>query len=146
MKVIFREAEFKDIEDIIKLCDEVFEEKTDLNYAKKVFLDSVNDDNQIYLVGEMDNKIVAHMKITIIPTMYNPMATYAMFNHVCVKKEYRRHNLATKMLRKAEDICKKKKCVKLTLWSNNFRVAAHACYKRFGFKIADASFFEKKLK
>ena len=40
---------------------------------------------------------------------------------------------------------KKKGCVKMELWSNNVRVAAHACYKRFGFTLDDAGFFSKEI-
>ena len=79
----------------------------------------------------MDNKIIAHTKITIIPTIYEKMNTYAILNHVCVKEEYRRHNIATLMLKEIERICRLKKVKTMELWSNNVRVPAHACYKKY---------------
>ena len=61
------------------------------------------------------------------------MNTYAILNHVCVKPEFRRHNLGTKMLIECERICKDNGCSVIELWSNNFRQPAHECYKKYGF-------------
>lgn len=145
MNVEFRLAKLEDVEEIIKLCNEVFEEETDLDFAKNMFEKSELDENQIYLVGTMNNKIVAHAKITIIPTMYKDMNTYCILNHVCVKPEYRRHNIATKMIEECEKISKEHNCSSMKLWSNNYRGPAHACYKKYGFEVNDASFFSKKI-
>ena len=54
---------------------------------RKKFKESEYDENQIYLIGVMNGKIIAHTKITIIPTIYEDMNTYAILNHVCVKPE-----------------------------------------------------------
>lgn len=145
MKASFRIAEDKDIENIINLCNECFFENTDPVKALEIFKNT-HDDKNIYLVGEVDGKIVAHAKITIIPTMYEPMGTYAILNHVCVKPEYRRQKIATKMLDEITKICIDKKCNKIELWSNNVRKAAHACYRNYGFGLDDAGFFSKKIK
>ena len=75
----------------------------------------MNSDEHIYIVGTIDGKIVSHAKITIIPTMYENMNTYAILNHVCVKKEYRRHNIATDMLNFITGICKEQKCKTIEL-------------------------------
>lgn len=146
MKIDFRMATSYDVEKIIELCNYVFEENTDISYAKKIYEETNDDKNQIYLVGEVDDKIIAHTKITIIPTMYGKMNTYAILNHVCVHPEYRRHNIATKMLVECEKIAKERGCVCMELWSNNTRVAAHKCYKNYGFIVNDAAFFSKEIK
>ncbi len=145
MEVNFRIAKEEDIEEIIKLCNECFNEETNIEYAKRIYKENENDDKQIYLVGTIEGKVVAHTKITIIPTIYEKMNTYAILNHVCVKPEYRRHNIATKMLDECTRICREKKCVAMELWSMNFRVPAHECYKHYGFVVNDAKFFSKEL-
>lgn len=145
MEVKFRIATKDDIEAIINLCNECFNETTSIEYAKNIFEQTMNDENQIYLIGEIDGKAIAHTKITIIPTIYEKMNTYSILNHVCVKPEYRRHNIATKMLIECEKISKEKNCVAMELWSNNFREAAHACYKNYGFVVNDAKFFSKEI-
>ena len=145
MEVLFRKATLDDVEDIIALCNECFEEETSLDYAKKVFEETMYDPNQIYLVGIVDEKIVAHTKITIIPTIYEKMNTYSIINHVCVKPEYRRHNIATQMLDEVTRICKEMGCKAIELWSNNYRIPAHACYQKYGFIVNDAKFFSKEI-
>lgn len=145
MEINFRIMNNDDLEKVIDLCNNCFDENTSLEYAKNIFEKTKDDQNQIYILGEIDGEVVAHLKVTIIPTIYENMNTYAILNHVCVKPEYRRHRLATKMLEYTEDICKEKNCVCMELWSKNFRTAAHACYKDYGFIIEDAPFFSKKI-
>lgn len=145
MDVKFFIAQRSDVVGIIQLCNQCFEESTSVEYALKVFDATCNDPNQIYVIGKLNNEIVAHAKITVIPTMYEKMNTYAILNHVCVKPDYRRHNIATSMLDFISEICKDKKCVKMELWSNNVRIAAHSCYKNYGFELEEAGFFSKEI-
>lgn len=145
MEVDFRIANYDDLENIINLCNECFLENTSLDYAKRVFEETKMDKNQIYLVGYYNNELVAHAKITVIPTIYENMNTYAILNHICVKEKYRKHNIATKLLVECEKISKEHGCVVMELWSRNFRHAAHECYKHYGFTLDDAGFFSKKV-
>lgn len=145
MEIEFKIAGKEDVPEIIELCNKVFNETTSLEYALNMFEATKDDPNQIYVIGLLKNKIVAHAKITIIPTMYEKMNTYAILNHVCVDEEYRRHNIATHMLNYVTEICKEKNCVCIELWSKNFRQAAHACYKNYGFIVDDAKFFSKEV-
>lgn len=140
-KIVFRIAEFSDVSDIVSLCNLCFDETTSAFKAKEIFLKTAKDENQIYLVGEVDGKIIAHTKITIVPTIFEEMNTYAILNHVCVHPDYRRCNYAFHMLQEVERICKKRGCVAMKLWSMNFRIPAHSCYKKFGFHVDDAKFF-----
>lgn len=145
MEVEFKIATREDVEKIINLCNECFNESTSMEYALKIWDQTKDDPNQIYLIGMVDNEVIAHTKITIIPTIYEKMNTYSILNHVCVKPEYRRHNIATKMLIECEKISKDRNCVAMELWSNNFRQPAHECYKNYGFIVNDAKFFSKEI-
>ena len=145
MKVEFRKATVEDIEAIISLCNECFLESTTVEYARASFEKTKEDPNQIYLVGMVDGETIAHAKITIIPTMFKEMNTYAILNHVCVRKDFRRHHIASLMLEEIDSICKEMGCVSIKLWSCNFRVPAHSCYQKYGFEKIDASFFERKI-
>ena len=145
MDVKFKIATSQDIEGIIELCNECFDENTNLEYAKKIYEDNKDDPNQIYLIGIIDNNIVAHTKISIIPTIYEDMNTYAILNHVCVKPEFRREHIGTKMLDECFRIAKEYDCKSIELWSKNFREAAHKLYHSYGFEIMDAKFFTKNI-
>lgn len=145
MNAEFRVANLDDIEGIIALCNECFDEKTSLEYANKVYMQNIFDKNQIYVVGIVDNKIVAHAKINVIPTIYEDMNTYAILNHVCVKPEYRREHIGTKLLDYCFMIAKENNCKCVELWSKNFRQAAHGLYHKYGFDVMDAKFFTKDV-
>lgn len=145
IKMAFRKATIEDVEGIIELCNECFDEDTDPDVAKEIFEKTKNDENQIYLVGEEDGKIIAHVKLTIIPTMYKDMNTFSIINHFCVKESCRRKHIATEMINLMEKISKEMNCTTMKLWSNNFRKAAHACYYRNGFELNDAGFFSKEI-
>lgn len=146
MDLKFEIVTSEDVEKIIELCNLCFVENTDLNYAKRIFEETKNDPNQIYIKGLMDDRIVAHAKITVIPTIYENMNTYAILNHVCVHPDYRRLGIATKMLDEITKICLEKNCKTMELWSNNVRTAAHACYHHYGFHLDEAGFFSKQIK
>ena len=146
MNAKFSIATIDEVEEIVDLCNECFFENTDKKFAKDVFRKTENDPNQIYLIGRVDDKIVAHTKITIIPTMFEGMETYAILNHVCVKPEYRRNKIATHLLDEVTKICKEKNCLSIKLWSGNHRKAAHACYKYYDFETFECGFFQKKIR
>lgn len=146
MDIEFNIATIEDVIEIINLTNECFHENTRINYAIQVFEKTKENDNDIYLVGRVDNKVVAHAKITIVNTIYEKMNTYAILNHVCVKPDYRRNNYATKMLDEITRICQTRNVKELKLWSNYERKAAHACYKKYGFTIDNAGFFTKVIK
>lgn len=146
MNINFRIAEEKDLEGIIKLCDECFEESTPIEYAIRIFNENKNDKNQIYVIGEINNEIIAHAKVQIIPTIYYDMNTYAILNHVCVKPDLRREHIGIKLLDECFKIAKENNCKCVELWSKNFRVAAHGLYHKYGFEVMDAKFFTKDIK
>lgn len=141
MEVKFSIADSSKLEGIIDLCNEVFEENTSYEDAKKRYEMTKNDQNSIIVIGEYNGQIIAHTRIAIVPTMFNDMETFAILNHVCVKPEFRKHKIATHMLEVVKYICEQKGCIAIKLWSRNFRVPAHTCYKKFGFVPEDATFF-----
>lgn len=145
MNTKFSIATIEDVDEIVDLCNECFFEKTNKEDARKSFEKTKDDPNQIYVIGRVDGKLIAHTKITIIPTMFDGMETYSILNHVCVKEEYRRHKIATHLLDYVTEICKEKGCISIKLWSGNFREAAHACYKDYGFEPFECGFFQKKI-
>ncbi len=145
MKIEFKIATFEDIAGIIELCNSCFNEQTSLSQAEKIYKENAHDCNQIYVIGVVDNQIVAHTKINIIPTIYEDMNTYAILNHVCVKKELRREHIGTKLLDECFKIAKEHNCKYVELWSKNFRQAAHGLYHKYGFEVMDAKFFTKRI-
>lgn len=145
MKIKFKIADASHIHAIVDLCNECFDEITTYEKADRIYKENCHDKNQIYLIGEVDGKIIAHTRIAIIPTIFTGMDTFAILNHVCVKPDYRKHRIATHMLDAVEKICEQRNCVAIKLWSRNFRIPAHTCYKKFGFVPEDATFFSLEI-
>lgn len=145
MDVEFKIASLKDVEGIIKLCNICFNENTNLEYAKQIYLENKDDQNQIYVIGSINGEIIAHAKISIIPTIYEDMNTYAILNHVCVIPELRQKHIGTKLLDKCFEIAKEHNCKCVELWSKNYRQAAHKLYHKYGFEVMDAKFFTKDI-
>lgn len=145
MEVTFRIATGNDLEDIIALTNECFDENTPLAYAEEVWRQTEHDPNTIYLNGYLDGRLVAHLRIAIVPTIYEEMGTFAILNHVCVKPAERRHHLGTQLLDAAFAICQERGCKAVELWSKNFRQPAHAMYQKYGFAVVDAKFFSKEI-
>lgn len=145
MEVTFRPATHADLEDIIALTNECFDENTPLEYAEKLWAQTENDPNTIYLNGYLGEQLVAHMRIAIIPTIYEEMNTFAILNHVCVKPDVRRQHLGTKLMDEAFRVCREHGVKTVELWSKNFRQAAHALYHKYGFEVVDAKFFSKDI-
>ena len=145
MELTFRRATVEDVPGIIALCNECFSERTNVDSAIWVFNATSYDTNQIYLNGEFGGRIIAHAKITVIQTIYGEMGTYAVLNHVCVKPEYRRQHIATALLNEIVKICKTLGCKRMCLWSKNFRTDAHEFYKKLGFELLEAGFFQKDI-
>lgn len=145
MELTLRFATREDVKELIDVCNVCFDEHTDYEKALKVFDATSKDPNQLYVIGLYQNKIVAHTKITIVPTMFDGMDTYAILNHVCVLPEFRRHHFAKYMIKAIKEICKDRGCCAIKLWSCNFRQPAHQCYLNAGFEILDAKFFTLDL-
>lgn len=145
MAIEFRIATAADLSDIIALTNECFDEHTSLEYAQKIWSENADDPRQIYLNGYLEDELVAHVKISIIPTIYEEMNTFAILNHVCVKPSVRRQHLGTKLLDETMRICRERGVKTIELWSKNFRVPAHALYHKYGFEVVDAKFFAKEL-
>ena len=144
MNVNFKIATVSDVRGIVDLCNECFEEDTKYEEAIELFQE-YSDRNQIYVVGELDGKVIAHTRIAVVPTIFKDMNTFAILNHVCVKPEYRKHHIATKMLEVVQSVCKNHNCTAMKLWSRNFRIPAHTCYKKFGFIPDDSTFFSIEI-
>ena len=145
MQPKFRVAKEEDVKGIVALCNEVFEEDTSLVEAERLFREMRSDKNQIHLVGELDGRIVAFAKVTIVPTISAELGTYAILNHVCVSPQMRRGGIGTRLLEACFAVAKCYNCKSVKLWSKNFRQPAHAMYKKYGFEVVDAKFFEKEV-
>lgn len=137
MKVIIRKIIASDKVELIDLFNSCFDKNI-------LYHDLDLTDNSHIIVAEIDNKVVGILEINYI---YNIIQNYkyAIFNNVCVMKEYRNMGIGKLLLKSAEDICKKEKCKFINLTSNSTRIEAQALYKKEGYKIINTTLFKKDL-
>lgn len=146
MQPKFRIASTRDVRGIVELCNTVFEENTLPERAEQIFRQTALDKNQIHIVGDLNGEIVAYAKVTIVPTLSEDLGSYAVLNHVCVRPDIRRGGVGTRLLDACFAVAEHSGCKSMKLWSKNFRKAAHGLYKKYGFKVLGAKFFEKEIK
>ena len=113
MQPRFRVAKIEDVRGIVELCNEVFEENTDVARAEEIFRSVATDEKHFYVIGEMDGRIVAHANVTIVPTISEGLGTYAVLNHVCVRPDVRRGGIGMKLLNACFAVAKHYDCARL---------------------------------
>lgn len=137
MKVLIRKIKHSDYIEIINLYNEAFEKNImyhDIDVGK----------NEDIIVAEIESGVVGTLTIDYLMDRMQGK-NYAIINNVCVKKEFLKTGIGTKLMENAIKLCQERGCSYIKLTSNTSREAAHALYKKLGFKIIDTCVFKKEL-
>lgn len=137
--VIIRELEEKDIKEVTELVTKFFEIKDLENGYHKIL--SFYKDYKV-LLAISDGKIVGH---SLVFSKYDLKEDKKSFwlEYVCVDEKYQGYGIATKMLKKLEQIAKDEDVSFIRFKSDNSRKSAHACYLKNQYKKVDTTVFEK---
>ena len=133
MDYIIRKYKDSDLESLNILLDEVY------GLTKKT-----NNSTNIELVAEYNNEIIGFLTLNKLHDSVEDIA-YFYINYVCVKNNYRRLHVATKLLEKAIELCKEENALYIELTSNPSRLEAHSLYEKLGFKIRCTDVFRKEF-
>ena len=116
-EIIYRLMSEGDIKQVAAIEKEIFS----LPWSEKSFLDSLKNENTVYIVAEISN--------------------------VAVKKNFRRKNVAENMLNKLFYECGKKGVSDITLEVRETNVPAISLYEKLGFEEAGIrkNFYEKPV-
>ena len=90
------------------------------------------DPGQVYLVAEVDGKIVSACVLVIIDNLTRNAAPYALIENVVTHPDYRRRGIGTRLLTRAQEIAREKGCYKAMLLSG--RKEAIPFYENTGFE------------
>ena len=133
MNIEIREYEEKDLDSLNILLEEVYGLKKE-----------INTNNNTELVAVLDNNVVGYLTIN---KLYDSVKNikYCYINYVCVKKEYRRYHIATILLQKVEEICRKENISYIELTSNAKRIEAQYLYNKEGYIKRDTNVFRKVI-
>lgn len=136
MEIIYRKAIESDLVGINRLLDINFNHVID---------NVINTDDKYFLVGVIDEQIVALSFITKTYNDVNKKYWYKI-NYVCVDEKYRGNHIALHLMEEIEIQAKEDNVSYLELTSNNKRVAAQALYQRSGFTLPDTCLFRKEIR
>lgn len=109
-------------------------------WSEKAFSDSLNSENTIYVVAEEDGKVKAYCGMYLSFEEGN-------ITNVAVAPEYRRKNIAQRMLDYIMEEAKKKGITDIFLEVRETNTGAIALYEKNGFKEAGIrkDFYEKPV-
>lgn len=141
--MIIRKANINDYNDVIKLYKQLHDTEVvfDDNINREFLIDEKNEKiiknklksrKYIFLVAEVDNKIVGLLDGYIIDSIFY-LEKIGYLDHLCVDEEYRNNQIGSKLIKEFINISKKKKAkyIKLNAFNNNKSINL---YKRLGFK------------
>ncbi len=141
-----RKAETKDFDSILKLQLELedtevkfdsnlIERCYETNEGKKRLIKRIKSKSQVFLVAESNNEIVGFIDGRIMEEAIWYKEKVGILEHICVKKENRRNNVASNLLKEFESriINMGAKYIQILAFPNN--KPAMDLYKKFGYEM-----------
>jgi ribosomal protein S18 acetylase RimI-like enzyme len=132
--VIIRKAENKDFNSIFLLLKQLWSnKKLNKTTLKKVYSRLLNSDNEEAWCAEINRQIVGFCTLSIRNSLWQE----SRMGHICeliVDEPFRGQKIGTKLIKKANNIAKKRGCKKIELDSAFHRKEAHSLYEKLGFK------------
>ena len=128
--IIFRRVKESDLDDVYVLLNQLKEldqDSIDKERAWKNFLKNTSANS---IVGILDEKIVAYGSVVIENKIRGELAGH--IEDIVVDKNVGKKMIGTYLVKELIEICKKKKCYRITLFCNEKLVNF---YSRNGFKV-----------
>ena len=148
-----RKVNINDYEDIVNLYKQLFdsEKKFDDNIVRTYKIDekeekrikkSIKSRKGIFLVAEIDNKIVGLIDGYIMESIYyNEKISYLA--HLCVDEKYRNKEIGSKLIEEFSEISKKKGVKYVTLSAFEKNIPATNLYNKHGFESYSVYYMKK---
>lgn len=141
MSIVIREAELKDLLQIVKLmADDTLGSGRELykDPLPQCYIDAFNnicnDKNSILLVVCDGENVIGNLQITFTQYLSYMGSIRATIENVRVVEDRRNSGIGTRLMDYAIDLAKEKGCNIVQLTSNKVRKDAHRFYKRLGFE------------
>jgi ribosomal protein S18 acetylase RimI-like enzyme len=145
MKVQFESLTENDLEETYNLCRNVFGEFDSLENIKKTYDLCKDDPHYYFIVGKVDNKIVAYTTMIIFYDIFDGPYPIATLWYVCVDENYRRQGIATQMFEEIERIANENHCEIMYFTSQSDNYSAHKFYRSVGYSDTKEKAFVKYL-
>ncbi len=129
-EIVIRNFEKSDTEEVIRLWKKSFPTDPPWNDPREVIERKVNYQQELFLVGELQNKIVA----TVLGG-YDGFRGWVY--HLAVINDNRRSGIGRKMMDAIEQILRNSGCIKINLQVRSTNQDVILFYKGIGFEIED---------
>ena len=148
-----RKVNINDYKDKVNLYKQLFdsEKKFDDNIVRTYKIDekeekrikkSIKSRKGIFLVAEIDNKIVGLIDGYIMESIYyNEKISYLA--HLCVDEKYRNKEIGSKLIEEFSEISKKKGAKYITLSAFEKNIPATNLYNKHGFESYSIYYMKK---
>lgn len=106
----------------------------------------MNDSNQLYFGGFVDDRLVSACNASVIPNLTRGGRPYAVVENVVTHADRRRQGVGTAVMKRLLDECTHRGCYKIVLMSSVSRTDAHQFYELLGFDKTSKQAFILKVK
>ncbi len=106
----------------------------------------MNDSNQLYFGGFVDNRLVSACNASVIPNLTRGAQPYAVVENVVTHASHRRQGIGSQVMRRLLDERAHRRCYKIMLMSSVDREGAHHFYELLGFDKTSKQAFILKPK
>ncbi|WFA08717.1 ribosomal protein S18-alanine N-acetyltransferase [Tissierella sp. Yu-01] len=123
MKVILREMELEDLDQIMEIENEAFTTP----WSRNAFTMEITDNLLAkYIIAEVDGKVAGYAGIWLI-------IDEGHITNIAVKKEYQGQGIGKYLIMGLIDYCKKQSIINMTLEVRKSNTIAQNLYKKYGF-------------
>lgn len=121
-EIVIKKAILKDLKDIVSLEQNNIKTNT---MTENQIKQAVKDCNYYLYKAEVENEIVGFIMLQ--------KSDELNIDSIVVKKEYRNFGIATKLIKKADELAKRNKIETLSLEVSHKNITAYLLYKKLGF-------------
>lgn len=133
MKVIIEKLKYEDLADAISIYDDNHNLKTNLNKLLSIYQDIYNNSLYHNIVAKVDGKIVGLATIIINYDIVEDLKPFITIWNLGIKKEYRRQNIGTEILKYIDKFASDNNCSFVSLLAEKDNKIAQAFYEKNGF-------------
>ncbi|AGK96201.1 GNAT family N-acetyltransferase [Clostridium pasteurianum] len=136
MSEIARFIKYDELNELLDLYKQLQPEDPDVSNNEnlhEIWNSIYNNANLYYIVVEVDGKLVSSCNISIIENLTRNLRPYGLIENVITDSAYRKKGYATKVLNKAVEIAKEKKCYKVMLLTGSKKEETLRFYEKAGF-------------
>lgn len=100
---------------------------------RKVWQNICADPNLVYVVAEVQGQLVSSCTLAVVPNLTRGARPFGVIENVVTRRDCRCRGFATKVLRRATEIARTRRCYKVMLLTGSKRPQTLRFYEQTGF-------------